>query len=292
MTRCPVCGGEKHASLFGCANRHGRHLQQPARAFGVIVCEACGLMGLANVVADRDYYQTYYPRGYHDAEASAPGLLVRLWERVANMLTSGKVRTIRRLAIRRQGRLRLLDIGCGPGHFISRLDRSVFEPRGLEPVGEAVEAARSRGLDVDQGDVLSAPLGEGAYDVVTLWHVLEHIDRPDLALARIHTALTAEGLIVIATPNTRSLACRIGREFWYHLDAPRHLRLFNENNLVKLLEQTGFEVVRRAYLPFDFPLDLFWSVRRAWRAWPALAMYPLAKCFDRENMLVLARKRR
>jgi 2-polyprenyl-3-methyl-5-hydroxy-6-metoxy-1,4-benzoquinol methylase len=147
-------------------------------------------------------------------------------------------------------------------------------------------------LDVDQGDVLSAPLGEGAYDVVTLWHVLEHIDRPDLALARIHTALTAEGLIVIATPNTRSLACRIGREFWYHLDAPRHLRLFNENNLVKLLEQTGFEVVRRAYLPFDFPLDLFWSVRRAWRAWPALAMYPLAKCFDRENMLVLARKRR
>ncbi len=291
MNQCPVCGGRQHADLFACANRHGRHLQEPARAFQVVACEACGLMSLADIVADRNYFETYYPRGYHDPDASAPGLVVCLWERVANALTRHKIRIIRQLAARKPGRLRLLDIGCGSGHFLSRLDQSAFEPRGLEPVGEAVEAARSRGLDIDQGEVLSASLGDGAYDVVTLWHVLEHIDRPDAALARIHTALADQGLVVIATPNTRSLACRMGREFWYHLDAPRHLHLFNEGNLSTLLEKSGFEVVRLAYLPFDFPLDLFWSVRRDWRFQLALVVYPLVKCFDRENMLVIARKR-
>ncbi|MEI7899616.1 MAG: class I SAM-dependent methyltransferase [bacterium] len=247
-------------------------------------------MGPADVVADGPYYQTYYPQGYH-GDAQANGLLTRLWGRMANLLARRKIKAILRLSAKKAGRIRLLDIGCGPGHFLSRLDRSVFEPRGLEPVGEAVEAAKKSGLDVAQGDVLVTPLGAAAHDVVTLWHVLEHISQPDAALACIHAALAPQGLVVIATPNTRSVACRRGREHWFHLDAPRHLHLFNESNLIRLLEKSGFEVVHRAYLPFDFPLDLFWSVRRDWRSWFLLAVYPVAKLFDRENLLAIARKK-
>ena len=290
MRTCPVCGGEKHAILFSGVNRHGRHLQEPAATFPVVACEGCGLMGPAGVVADRDYYRTYYPQGYHD-DVSDHGFLARVWGNVAGGLTRGKIKAIQRFSAKKTGRIRLLDIGCGPGHFLSRLDRSVFEPHGLEPVAEAVEAAVKRGLDVSQGDVLATSLGDAAHDVVTLWHVLEHIDRPDVALARIHAALAPGGLLVIATPNTRSLACRKGREYWFHLDAPRHLHLFNEANLSLLLEKSGFAVVHRAFLPFDFPLDLFWSVRHDWRSWVLLAFYPLAKLFDRENLLVLAQKR-
>jgi hypothetical protein len=112
-----------------------------------------------------------------------------------------------------------------------------------------------------------------------------------LALARIHSALVPGGLLVMTTPNTRSLACTRGGEYWFHLDAPRHLHLFNEENLARLLENAGFTVVHRTFLPFNFPLDLFWSVRRVWSLWPMLAAYPVAKRFDRENMLVIARKR-
>jgi SAM-dependent methyltransferase len=146
-------------------------------------------------------------------------------------------------------------------------------------------------LNVVQGDVLLTPLGEAEYDVVTLRHVLEHIDQPGLALARIHAALAPGGVLLISTPNTRSLACKRGREYWFHLDAPRHLHLFNEENLAQLLEHSGFTVVHCSFMPFNFPLDLFWSVRRVWSLWPLLAAYPVAKRFDRENMLVIARKR-
>jgi SAM-dependent methyltransferase len=246
-------------------------------------------MGPAGIAADRDYYRTYYPQGYHD-DAATPGILTRLWGFFARRLVQRRIRTILALFQRPSGRVRLLDVGCGPGGFLSYLDPTVFEPHGLEPVGEAVAAAQKRGLDVVQGDILATPLGEAKYDVVTLWHVLEHLDRPDVALRRIQAALAPGGLVVIATPNTNSLACRKGREHWFHLDAPRHLHLFHERNLESLLEKTGFDVVHRAYLPFDYPLDLFWSIRRNWRA-GLMLLYPLAKCFDRENLLVMARKR-
>lgn len=289
MKTCPVCGEVRRAPLFTSANRHGRHMQQPVATFSVSACAGCGLMGPADVVADCTYYATYYLQGYH-GDGQGRRLIERAWGWVAERLTRCKIRTLVRFCGRREGRVRLLDIGCGPGYFLSRLDRSVFDPHGLEPVGEAVAAAQKSGLDVVQGDILVNPLGEARYDVVTLWHVLEHIDRPDVALTRIHAALDEQGIVVIAMPNTRSLACLAGREHWFHLDSPRHLHLFNEANGCQLLEKSGFEVVHRAYLPFDFPLDLFWSVRHRWWCWPLLAVYPFAKVFDRENVLVIARK--
>lgn len=291
MKKCPVCEGEAHTPLFTGANRHGRHLAEPSATFTISACANCGLLGPQGVRADRDYYRLFYPQGYHD-DTSDHGVAAWLWTRVTRLLLRRRIRLIRSLSQTESRPVRLLDVGCGPGHFLSQLAPSVFEAHGLEPVAEAVLAARRRALDVTQGDVLTAPLVRGAYDVVTLWHVLEHIDRPDAALARIHDALDADGLVVIATPDTRSLACRRGREYWFHLDAPRHLHLFNAGNLEQLLRRTGFEVVRRTRLPFDFPLDLFWSLRRDWRCWPVLAVYPLAKCFDRENLLVFARKTR
>ncbi len=290
MKPCPVCGGEKFAFQFSSGNRHGRHVQKPEATFSVVACEACGLMGLADVVADESYYQAFYPQGYHE-DPSDHGFLARLWSVVARFWLKRKIQAICRFAKPKAERITLLDVGCGPGHFLSQLDRARFDPHGLEPVGEAVEAARKRGLDVFQGNVLVTPLADSTYDVVTLWHVLEHIDRPHVALARIHAALTSDGLIVITTPNTHSRACRIGKADWFHLDSPRHLSLFNERNLVQLLAKSGFEPVLRSWLPFDFPLDLYWSLRRQrWFRLLLFPFYPLLKCFDHENLLVIARK--
>lgn len=289
MKECPVCGGMRRVPLFTSANRHGRHMLKPDASFSIAACEGCGLMGPADVVADSTYYSTFYLEGYH-GEDQAGGLIGRAWGWVAERLTRQKIKTISRFSMRKTARIRLLDVGCGPGYFLSQLDRTVFEPHGLEPVVEAVEAAQRRGLDVSRGDILMTPLGKAKYDVVTLWHVLEHIDHPDVALNRIHASLDEQGIVVIAMPNTRSLACKAGREYWFHLDSPRHLHLFNESNGCQLLEKCGFEVLHRAYLPFDFPLDLFWSLRRNWLCWPWLAVYPLAKLFDKENVLVIARK--
>jgi len=291
MKACPVCGRGKRKTVYSSANWHGRHLLEPAVTFQIGVCEECGLLGPEDVVADRDYYQTFYPQGYHE-DAASQGLLSRMWETFARHLLRNKIKTLRGFAPRKDRRLKLLDIGCGPGHFLSKLDRSVFEPHGLEPVGEAVAAAKKSGLDVVQGDVLLTPLGDAQYDIVTLWHVLEHIDQPGQALKRIHAALAPGGVLLITTPNTASFACSQGKEFWFHLDAPRHLHLFNDRNLTRLLEATGFDVVYRAHLPFDFPLDLFWSVRRNWLLCPLVALfYPVLKRFDCENMMVIARKR-
>ncbi len=289
MIICPVCGNCPRQACFDSVNRHGRHLQQPANTFTISACSECGLLGPEGVIADQAYYQTYYPQGYHGMN-SAGGILTRLYEVLARSLLKQKIRLLLRHSRPTGARRKLLDVGCGPGAFLSKLDQTQFEPHGLEPVGEAVAFAQRQGLKVIQGDVLTTPLESQTYDLITLWHVLEHIDRPEIALARLHDALVPGGTVVIATPNTDSRACRVGREHWFHLDTPRHLHLFNEHNLTRLLRNTGFDVVHRTYLPFDYPLDLFWSLRHRPGCWPLLALYPFTKFFDHENLLLVARK--
>ncbi len=289
MNTCPICGSEECNILFSSANRHGRHVLKPNTTFQIGVCEECGLMGPVNVTVNREYYQTYYPQGYHGS-ATPQNALFQIWGWVTQKLLRNKIRLILKYVRPNRQRIKLLDIGCGTGNFLSQLDENLFDTHGLEPVAEAVASAKKRGINVLHGNVPLTPIGQAEYDVVTLWHVLEHIDQPDQALSRIHAALAPEGILVISTPNTRSLACTHGREFWFHLDAPRHLHLFNENNLARLLEKTGFTIVHSAFLPFDYPLDLFWSVRRKWQLWPLLAIYAIAKQFDKQNMIVIARK--
>ncbi len=81
-------------------------------------------------------------------------------------------------------------------------------------------------------------------DAVTLWHVLEHLDEPGAALARIAGWMRPGGAILVGVPNLASLQARLGGERWYHLDVPRHRVHFTVAGVQALLRRSGFEVVR------------------------------------------------
>jgi SAM-dependent methyltransferase len=91
----------------------------------------------------------------------------------------------------------------------------------------------------------SAGFPDGFFDVVTMWHVLEHLPDPAAALAEARRVLQADGLLVIEVPNLGSLTFRLCRERWWPLDVPRHLLHFTPQTLGRLLDAGGFEVVRR-----------------------------------------------
>jgi hypothetical protein len=94
----------------------------------------------------------------------------------------------------------------------------------------------------------------------------------------------------MSMPNVNSLAFRLGGKYWFHLDSPRHLWLYNEANIHILLSSTNFHVEYCSYLPFEFPLDLLWSIRHSLLGKFLLLFYPLIKVFDRQNMMLVARK--
>lgn len=282
---CPVCQSDFKTVLYKSENRHGRHLQEPKAEFDVYRCDTCGLVGLPSIETDDRYYQQFYPQGYHTP--TAPGFVGRLWGLFASFLLNRKIDAFKQYV---SLPCKLLDVGCGNGGFVKALNPLLFDAHGLEPVKEAVEDAKKAGLQVEQGNILFGSLKPEQYDVVTLWHVFEHIKDPVVALQRIHPLLRPGGIVVMAIPNTNSLACRLGKKYWFHLDSPRHLWLYNEKNVQTLLEVNGFHLLERRYLHLEFPLDLLWSIKNTWRGKVLLLIYPLIKWFDTQNMMLIARK--
>jgi 2-polyprenyl-3-methyl-5-hydroxy-6-metoxy-1,4-benzoquinol methylase len=140
---------------------------------------------------------------------------------------------------------RLLDVGCGDGSFLRQAQACGWQVEGLDPDPQAVAEGRRQGLPLRQGG-LEALAGQSAcFDRLTLSHVIEHLHDPAAALADCHRLLRPGGRLWIATPNIDSAGhARHGR-FWRGLEAPRHLVLFHEAALRRLLAQAGFGAVRR-----------------------------------------------
>jgi 2-polyprenyl-3-methyl-5-hydroxy-6-metoxy-1,4-benzoquinol methylase len=131
------------------------------------------------------------------------------------------------------------------------LRRRGFDAYGVEPDAKAAEFARSRGLTVWTGSVPEVPSEHGPFDLITMWHVLEHV--PDLndTLVRIRGLLTDHGRLAIAVPNPLSSDARAYGLEWVAWDAPRHLYHFEPKVMLSLLERAGFQAERRGAVAFD-----------------------------------------
>jgi 2-polyprenyl-3-methyl-5-hydroxy-6-metoxy-1,4-benzoquinol methylase len=122
---------------------------------------------------------------------------------------------------------------------------------GLEPSQDASKFARKElKLDVLTGfiDKKSFHSMRGYFDVITMWHVLEHVHEPQAALALVANKLEEEGLLVIAVPNIASLDARM---YWIALDVPRHLLHFTPETMEKLVNESGMMIIKKHQIPLD-----------------------------------------
>ncbi len=138
----------------------------------------------------------------------------------------------------------LLDVGCGGGDFIAMMQDLGWKVAGVETDPVAVERARSRGLDVHHGQLETAELDPMSFDAITMAHVIEHVHDPRRMLAECRRILKPGGTVVITTPNSSSWGHRhFGRD-WLPLDPPRHLHLFNPQNMRRLVESADLRPQR------------------------------------------------
>ena len=140
---------------------------------------------------------------------------------------------------------RLLDVGCGNGGFLMLARQAGWQVEGLDFDAGAVQAARSRGLEVHHGGIEALSARSACYDVITLCHVIEHVHDPITTLRRLHALLKPGGMLWLDTPNLASLgAARFGQH-WRDLDPPRHLVLFTPESLRGALAKAGFRNVEQ-----------------------------------------------
>jgi 2-polyprenyl-3-methyl-5-hydroxy-6-metoxy-1,4-benzoquinol methylase len=143
----------------------------------------------------------------------------------------------------RHCRGKLLDIGCGNGEFLSKMQNLGWDTIGVEPDEEAVKAAiKYHDMHVIHGTLEQACLPTESMDAVVMDHIIEHVHDPGNLLNESWWILRKCGRLVIVTPNIESLGHKLFRQSWFPLDPPRHLCLFSLQTLRNCVEKAGFQV--------------------------------------------------
>ncbi len=138
---------------------------------------------------------------------------------------------------------RLLDVGAGRGRFVAHARAAGWDATGVEPSARGVQGAHDHGIELQRAGIDEASIASGSLDAATLWHVLEHLDDPAGALARIAGWLRPGALLLVGVPNLASVQARAGGGRWFHLDVPRHRTHFTVDGLHALLRRAGLDPV-------------------------------------------------
>jgi SAM-dependent methyltransferase len=237
-SRCPVCSSRNLATLYPDT------LGEKLPAFGYSFTPLHGMTYEILRCRDCTHAFSACPRtdiweGYEDVVD--PSYLERQDER---QLTFPQV--VDELA-RHSPRGRLLDVGCATGDFVEIAGKR-YRAEGLEPSQWAADIARGRGLVVHSRQLGDLP-GDPAYDLITLWGVIEHFESPRVEVGHIRRLLNPGGLVAVWTGDRCSWLARLmGRKWWYIQG--QHLHLFSRRSLDLLFAQAGFGQVSHTLYPF------------------------------------------
>jgi len=232
---CPICDQAKFASPWLVDSNSDGALNEE---YWVYACRTCGA-GVTFPVPTAEVLGRYYDSGVYRASG---GRGFYLLDAILNVACAHRLREIARLSAPPG---RLLDLGSGKGRFLACAVRHGWTAQGVETSAHQVAAARARyGIRVFGGDLRDAAFADASFDVVTAWHVLEHLPDPDAYVQEIHRVLRPGGVFACEVPNIASCQAQLGRSTWYHLDIPRHLVHYAPNALASLVTRHGLHPVR------------------------------------------------
>jgi len=259
--QCPVCGGISLQPLWACQDRLTHR-----GAFTVCACGTCGFRFTNPYPAQEDIHVFYESDDYVPVSNTTKGLINKCYHVARRVMLRAKRRMVSRLTGRTAGRL--LDIGCGTGEFAGIMKEAGWDVRGVEPYAPARESAAAR-FGVPVIDVPEqAGLPDRAFDVITLWHVLEHAHDLNRSMRELDRLLAPGGTVLIGVPNHTCYDAGFYRDQWAAYDVPRHLFHFAPGTMRRLAVRHGFEVAALRPLLFDpLYIPLLTEKERPDRSW-------------------------
>lgn len=252
---CLVCGSSNIELLFECSDHFVSH-----ENFELAKCSNCGFIFTGNAPKQSEIAAYYKSDAYISHSNTQKGLINKMYHIVRNLMLRKKWRLISRLS---KGKV-LLDIGCGTGYFPNYMKQKGYESYGMEIDENARKfAAENFGIKVSSPDELLTQSHKSAYDIITLWHVLEHIYDTDTYMNWIHESLKDDGTLLIAIPNCSSYDAKTYKKYWAAYDVPRHIWHFTPDTLNMFISTYKFRLVAVKRLPFDSYYNSLMSARYA-----------------------------
>ena len=214
-------------------------------SFPLSRCRQCLSLMMEPMPAEEEL-ERYYPSPYWYQESNATWL-ARLEGGYRRLVLYDHVRFV--AGFLRQ-RSRVLDIGCGSGTFLYLLQKKGHQVLGIDVSRDAAaEAKRSYGIEVKIGSLAqhAEALRKWAPEVVTMFHVLEHLVDPVAALRKAGSVMPAQGQLFLQVPSIDSWQFRIFKTRWRGLDVPRHLVNYTAKGLDAVMSEAGFHVTHRKH---------------------------------------------
>ncbi len=242
ITQCPICN-QGEFNKFLRINDHSIS----SESFDVIECSTCHFL-MTSPRPDSDQLGRYYESSdYISHSDTNAGLINKLYRFVRNYTLNQKVNLVQKL----NKNPFILDIGSGAGYFMSQCKSARFKCVGIEPDEKTREQSIQKfNIEVYPEDHLNK-IEKESVDIITLWHVLEHVPELQKRIQQIETCLKPNGYLIIAVPNAQSYDAKYYQSFWAGYDVPRHLWHFTPQTINKLLSAHPFNLFETRNMYFD-----------------------------------------
>ena len=236
---CPICASHSFHPFLECEDQLVSH-----KKFLLQKCTTCNLLITTPQPLVSEIGEYYLSENYISHTDGKRNLFDVLYKFVRGQMLKKKRTLIQKCSTG----CKILDFGCGTGEFINEMKTHGWIVSGVEPSPVARQRAEEKKLEIAES---LDSLKENSFDVISLWHVLEHLHNPNEYLEKFHQLLKQNGTLVVAVPNPESYDASVYKDHWAAYDVPRHLWHFSHSNMKRILDQNGFQLLLTTPMVYD-----------------------------------------
>jgi 2-polyprenyl-3-methyl-5-hydroxy-6-metoxy-1,4-benzoquinol methylase len=234
ITACPVCKESNFSYFLSCKDYTVSH-----ETFQLVKCTGCGFVMTSPRPDEKDLGKYYQSDAYISHSNKSRNLIDKVYK-VSRMFTlKWKYDLVRKHSILSDKAASVLDFGCGTGAFLQECVKHKMKATGVEPSAMArTQALRNTSATI----VPDIENMKDKFDVITLWHVLEHVSNLHDTVLKLKNQLKGSGTMFIAVPNLQSLDAQKYQAYWAGYDVPRHLWHFSKKTMEMILNHHGLNL--------------------------------------------------
>lgn len=243
ISACPVCS----SSQFTVFTEVPDWLVSK-EAYTISQCNSCNFKFTSNAPTAENIGPYYNSEEYVEHSDTKSGVIYSVYHYARKLMLNFKLSKIKKST---EGK-KLLDVGSGSGYFVNHMKQNGYDVTGVEISDKAVELCKDKfGIHAKNPEEFLAGKLDTDYDIISLWHVFEHVYTYDEYFELFSKSLKKDGTLILALPNSDSPDAKLYGKYWAAYDTPRHLWHFTPDTLSRFAEARGFKVVKKYRLPLD-----------------------------------------
>lgn len=241
---CPLCKSEAIEDYINVKDYSFSNEE-----FTLNKCSNCQFVFTQNVPNGTEIAKYYQSDTYVSHSDTRKGLFFKLYHIAREIALKSKRKLIQQHLGKQNGSI--LDIGSATGYFLNHMKTNGFDVEGVEPDADSRKLSESNFNIKSNSPDDFFENNSSKFDVITMWHVLEHVHDLHKYVVELSKRIEDKGVIVIAVPNHNAVDREFFGKYWAAYDVPVHLWHFEPKTITKLFNQNGFDLIKKKSMPFD-----------------------------------------